>query len=126
MARLVIVVPLREGVRADVEELLREGPPVEVPDLERYVASLTDAEAVLTVEGPDVGPEDGRPWGATSAWRDATRWERCAAGPPRIGRCVHAWEQTPELEGVFFGPEPGPGDSEGGEPLGAGGVPPAS
>ena len=120
----MIVVPLRDGAREDVEALLRQGPPVEVGDLERYAAFVTAQEAVLVLDGPDVGPTDGRPWRDPTAWRDGSRWAGCAAADPRIGEAAHVWTRSPDLQGVFFGPQPGPGDSEGGDPLAAGGAPP--
>jgi hypothetical protein len=114
---MVIVVPLREGTRRDALDLLRSGPPIEIEELDRYLAFLSKEEAVVVVAGPDVGPEDGRPWEDPLAWRDGERWARCAASAPRVASTVHAWERAPELQGVFFGPLPGPGDSEGGDAL---------
>jgi hypothetical protein len=124
MGRVVIVVPLRAGTSRDALDLLRSGPPIEIERLERSMAFLSSDEAVMVLEGPDLNPKDGRPWEDPSAWRDGARWVRCAASTPRIAATVLAWERSPDLQGVFFGPLPGPGDSEGGDAL-AGGVPPA-
>ena len=123
VGRVVIVVPLRDGARRDALELLREGPPVEVEELDRYLAFVSSGEAVLMLEGPDVGRHDGRPWENPSAWRDGERWARYAASAPRVASTVHAWERSREIQGVFFGPWPGPGDSEGGDALGGGALP---
>ena len=126
MGRMVIVVPLREGAGPEVRTLLREGPPLAVPRLERYLAFVSSEEAVLLIDGADLGPGDGLPWEDPAAWRDGPRWARCAAATPRAAEGVHGWERPPDLQGVFFGPEPGPGDSEGGNLPAAGGTPPSS
>lgn len=115
MGRVVIVVPLKEEAHRDVPNLLRRGPPVEVDRLNGYKAFLSSREAVIVLEGPGLGLDDGRPWDDLTAWRDGSRWARCAASSPRIAASVHSWERTDDLEGVFFGPQPGPGDSEGGD-----------
>lgn len=115
MGRVVIVVPMKDEAHRDALSLLREGPPVEIDRLQRYQAFLSSREAVIVLEGPGLGPEDGYPWDVLAAWKDGSRWARCAASAPRIAESVHSWERSEDLEGVFFGPQPGPGDSEGGD-----------
>lgn len=119
MGRLVVIAPLREGARGDAFTLLRGGPPFELESdgLDRYGAFLSTREAVLVLEGPGVG-DDAVPWRELSRWRDGTAWERCAQGPPRLAELIDSSERPPELTGVFFGPLPGPGDSEGGDTAG--------
>jgi hypothetical protein len=119
MGRLVVIVPLREGAEGAAVTLLRGGPPFElhIDALDRYAAFLSTREAVLMLEGSGIG-EDTVPWGELSRWRDGSAWERCAEGPPRLGELIDSSERPPNLTGVFFGPLPGPGDSEGGHTAG--------
>jgi hypothetical protein len=116
MGRVVVVVPLLDGADREARGLLRAGPPLEIEHLQRYRAYLSPREAIILLEGPGVGPGRG-PWGDLTAWRDGSAWTRCAASAPRIAECVHSWERSPDLQGVFFGPLPGPGDSEGGDAI---------
>jgi len=120
VGRLVVVVPLREGAHRDALALLREGPPLELErdGLDRYQAFLSSREAILVLEGPGVGGSDAPPWEDLSTWRDGARWQRCAQSSPRLAESIHSWERAPDLQGVFFGPLPGPGDSEGGDAVG--------
>src|ERR687892_168351 len=119
MGRVVIVVPLREGAHREALALLRQGPPLDLEEggVERYRAFLTDREAILFLEGPGIRRGERLPWQDLSAWRDGARWERCAQSPPRLAESIHSWERPPDLEGIFFGPLPGPGDSDGGSVL---------
>jgi hypothetical protein len=66
---------------------------------------------------PAVRRDDRAPWENVSAWREGSRWERCLESGPRFAEIIHAWERPRKLEGLFFGPLPGPGDSEGGDVL---------
>jgi hypothetical protein len=120
MGRLVVLVPLREAAHRDALALLRNGPPLELEEgaLDRYWAFLSIHEAILVLEGPGVEGHDG--WRDPSTWRDGSRWKDCARSPPRLLEAVRSWERPPNLVGVFFGPLPGPGDSEGGDAAGAG------
>jgi len=116
MGTVAIVVPLREDAYQEAMALLRHGPPLHPEDgvVERYWAFLSRSEAVLVFEGAGVGRDDA-PWQDLSAWSDGARWERCAESPPRLAHILHSWRRVSDLEGVFFGPLPGPGDSEGGD-----------
>jgi hypothetical protein len=120
VGRLVVVLPLRQGAAGEARALLRQGPPVDPSrgGLERYAAFVSDREAILVLEGPGVTTGDQAPWEDVSAWREGSRWERCLRSGPRLAEVIHAWERPPELEGLFFGPLPGPGDSEGGDVIG--------
>jgi hypothetical protein len=120
MGRLVVVVPLREDAHREALALLRQGPPLdlEAHGVQGYWAFVTGGEAVLVLEGPGIGQSDGGPpWQDLSEWRDGARWQRCAQSLPRLAESIHSWERPQDLEGVFFGPLPGPGDSEGGDVL---------
>jgi hypothetical protein len=115
MGRLAVIVPLRSGVSDEVLELLRDGPPVHVERLARFYGFITPGEAILCFEGPAAATEDPV-WRDLVAWRLGDRWERSAAGPARVAEGAGSWERAPDMEGFFFGPLPGPGDSEGSIP----------
>jgi hypothetical protein len=117
MGRLAVIVPLREDAHRATRELLRRGLPFDLGSgsVERYRAFLSVREAILVLEGPEVGRDDGHRWQDIATWRDAQNWERCAQSPPHLAESIHSWERAPDLEGVFFAPWPGPGDSDGGD-----------
>ena len=115
----MVVLPLGQGTAEEARALLRQGPPVEPlrGGYERYAAFVTNREAILVLEGPRVGTGDEAPWDV-SAWREGSRWERLLRSGPRLAEVIHSWERPPKLEGLSFGPLPGPGDSEGGDVIG--------
>jgi hypothetical protein len=117
MGSMAIVIPLREDAFDEVLALLQQGPPLEPKDgaVDRYWAFMSPREAVLVFEGTGIDGDDGAPWEDLTRWRDGARWDRCAASAPRLANSVHSWWRPPELDGIFFGPQPGPGDSEGGD-----------
>ena len=119
MGRLLLVVPLLEDSHRDASALLRQGPPLnlEASGVERYGAFMTNREAILVLEGTWLGGSDRLPWQDLSSWRNGAAWQRCASAPPRLAEVIHSWERPRDLEGVFFGPLPGPGDSDGGDIL---------
>jgi hypothetical protein len=95
-SRVVVVVPLKAGVRDRVRELLEMGPPFdpEAAGLDRHQVFLTDQEAVFLFEAPDQ---------ATSI---ASREARNCGGPQSVGEstsgAVRAWPRLP-----IHGPETG-------------------
>jgi hypothetical protein len=119
MGRFVVVVPLREDAHREALALLRQGSPLdlEAGGVERYGAFATNREVILVLEGPGLRDSDRLPWQDPSSWRNGARWQRCASSPPRLAEGIHFWERPRDLEGVFFGPTPGPGDSDGGDVL---------
>ena len=119
MSTVAIIIPLRQGAYQEVMALLRQGPPLDPEEgaVDRYWAFLSRREAVLVFEGTGIDRGDGTAWEDLSSWRDGAAWERCAGTTPRLAHNVHSWWRPPDLEGVFFGPLPGPGDSEGGDTL---------
>lgn len=116
MSRVVVVLPLREGVRARVAELLRHGPPFDPEEigLGRHHVFLTEQEAIFLFEAdaPDVAD---RLLSTTSLWGAAAAWKELVAGPPRLAEDVYSWVQPHLDDNLSFAPTPGPGDSEGGD-----------
>ena len=119
MGSVAVVVPLRDVAFDEVRALLERGPPLDPQDgaVESYWGFLSRREAVLVFEGAGIDGDDGTPWKDLTRWRDGARWRRCAASAPRGAHNVHSRLRPPDLDGIFFGPQPGPGDSEGGDTL---------
>jgi hypothetical protein len=116
---VAIVIPLREDAADEVLALLRQGPPLNPRNgaVDVYRAFLSRREAILVFQGAGIDGGDGTPWEDLTRWSDADRWRRCAASAPRLANGVHSQWRPPDLDGIFFGPQPGPGDSEGGDTL---------
>ncbi len=134
-SRLMVVVPLKKGVRGQVAELLERGPPFEPGEvgLERHLTFLTDREAIFLFEsGTTLSLE--LIMAEANVWASAAAWRAFIAGPPRIAEPSYAWTRSAEVPdsespsevheefppetpegGLSFEPTPGPGDSEGGD-----------
>lgn len=95
MSRLVVVAPLRPGMRARVEELLGEGPPFELEQTEfdRHRVYLTDHEAVFVFEGPGETATLDLPAESLDVLHAAAEWRECLAGRPRPAVTAFAWER---------------------------------
>jgi hypothetical protein len=93
MSRLVVVAPLRPGMRERAAELLTEGPPfvLEETDFDRHDVFLTDDEVVFVFEGDaGKGPlrldaEDPSLLVAAEAWQDLL------AERPRLATTAFSW-----------------------------------
>lgn len=117
-SRLMVVVPLKEGARDQVAELLEKGPPFEPGEvgLERHLTFLTDREAIFLFESETTLSLD-LIMAETNVWASAVAWRPFIGGAPRIAEPSYSWTkgpEAPEAEGLSFEPDPGPGDSEGG------------
>jgi hypothetical protein len=116
MSRLGLVVPLKPGVRAKVEELLAQGPPFD-PDevgLERHHVLVTDEEAIFVFEAAECDALD-RLAAQAPVWTAAAAWSELVAGPPRRAEAAYVWRRSESGADVFFTSTPGPGDSDGGD-----------
>lgn len=95
-ARLLVLVPLKEGAAPAARRLLRSGPPFAPAQagLERHEAYLTASEAVFVFESLE--GEDGlrRLLTSASVWEAAPAWRELIAGPPRVAEAVYTWEQA--------------------------------
>jgi hypothetical protein len=120
--RVAVIVPIRKGKRAKVEQLLDKGPPFE-PErvgLGRHQVFLTDREAVFFFESA-AGFSLQRLLSNTNVWTSAAAWHDCVAGPLRIARPFYAWaarsreDEPREEDNLSFAATPGPGDSDGGD-----------
>lgn len=114
--RLVVLLPLKEGAREQAKALLAHGPPFDpvAVGLERHHVFLTDREAVFVFEAASI--EDVERLGSEPGlWSGAARWQELIAGPPRLAEDAYSWVRPRSGDEVFYGPTPGPGDSEGGD-----------
>ena len=116
MRRVVVTAQLKPGSLERVREILREGPPFDLAStsLERHQVFLGADQLVFLFEGSHADEEvsrvlrDLRVLGR--AGRLARHLERASVVPME----VFGWERCEEMEGVSFGAQPGPGDSDGG------------
>jgi hypothetical protein len=117
MHRFVVTASLKKGTAHLVAEILREGPPFDLAEtsLERHEIFLGDDELVVVFEGPAADKEVRRLFEAPGVLDRVRRIRAHLAATPKLPSEVFSWERPRELEGVAFGPDPGPGDSDGGD-----------
>jgi hypothetical protein len=111
----VVTARLRKGSAPRLLEILRKGPPFDVgaTSLDRHLVFLSEEELIFLFEGEHADEQAERlltpkmlgPSGCIGAHLD---------GSPGTPVEVFSWARPPRLDGVYFGPYPGPGDSEGG------------
>ena len=116
MQHYLITVQVRRGSSEAVRRILREGPPFDLKDtaLERHMVFLAGNELAFLFEGPHAEEEAGRLLARPTVLGRASRLGAHLAGRPRMPEEAFSWTKAERLEGVHFGPLPGPGDSEGG------------
>jgi hypothetical protein len=114
--RFVVTARLKPGATAEVREILREGPPFDPAEtsLDRHEVFLGDDELVFLFEGEHAEQEARRLLREPGVLGRAGRIGVHLQERPRLPEEVFSWERPPHLNGVTFGPQPGPGDSEGG------------
>ena len=96
MSRLVLVVPLREGMSGRAREVLHEGPPfeLEATQLERHEVFLTDREAVFVFETAGETPPLLLQAGDPTLWKAAAAWRECIAGRPEKAEAAFSWARV--------------------------------
>jgi hypothetical protein len=93
-ARLLLIVPLKEGTEGAARTLIRSGPPF-VPGevgLERHEAYVTANEAVFVFETLEGDAVLRTVLTSAPVWEAASAWRELIAGPPRIAEAVYSWE----------------------------------
>lgn len=90
--RVLVVVPLKPGVRDRVRELLATGPPFdpEAAGLERHQVFLTDQEAVFLFEAPDQAILDRLAKSPRVRWA-AVAWREYLGGRMRLAEVAYSW-----------------------------------
>jgi hypothetical protein len=120
MAQLVVVVPLKVGAADGARELLAGGPPFDLAETEflRHAVHLTDREVIFVFEEPGESATLRLPGEDPALWQAAAAWREILEGRPRVARLAFSWERPDSSGDVFYGPTPGPGDSDGGDVYG--------
>jgi hypothetical protein len=118
VSQAMLVATLREGVSGAVERLLRSRSPFPSwTDADRLAAFVTTNEVVFLFEGDESTQQRVGALEDVASWADSPRWAEWVTGRPRVAGPVFWLERGRDLEGVFFTPTPGPGDSDGGDLL---------
>jgi hypothetical protein len=93
-ARLLVIVPLKEGKQATARTLLRSGPPFSPAEagLERHEAYVTANEAVFVFETLKGEAVLRALLTSAPVWEAAPAWRELIVGPPRIAEAVYTWE----------------------------------
>jgi hypothetical protein len=93
--RIVVVIPLREGVQDQVRAVLDSGPPFDLEEsgLRRHEVFLTDREALFVFDTADESAVRSllADPGVLAA---ATVWGEFADGPARLGEEAFAWARS--------------------------------
>jgi hypothetical protein len=91
--RVAIVVPIKPQYRAQVQELVEQGPPFdpELLALERHDVFVTEREVVFLFEGADGARVVERLVSQPGLWRGALAWRRYLQGTPRVARQAYSW-----------------------------------
>ena len=112
MATVLWIVGLRPGSDERAREILRE-PPVELDrtSLDRHLVFLGRREVALLFDGEHAERDAARLLESRSGWGALASLTTPGA---RSLDEIFRWERPPELDGLSFGPHPGPGDSDGG------------
>jgi hypothetical protein len=116
MSYFVVTAKLKPGCSAKFRRLLREGPPFEIAQtsLQRHLVFLAGDALVLLFEGQHAEREAKELLEDPHVLGRMGRLRSCIEGAPLLLEEVFSWERPPpEIDGVAFGPQPGPGDSEG-------------
>jgi hypothetical protein len=115
MYHFVVTATLKPGCLEEVRKLLREGPPFEIAQtsLQRHLVFLAGDELVFLFEGEHAEHEVKDLLADPHVLGRIGRLGSCIEGAPRLPEEVFSWERSPMTDGLAFGPQPGPGDSEG-------------
>jgi hypothetical protein len=96
VTRLVVVAPLKPGMRGRVEELLAAGAPfaLEETEFDRHFVFLTDDEAVFFFEGVAEGATLRLAAEDPQILVAAREWQACIAARPRVAVTAFSWERA--------------------------------
>ena len=95
-APVVVVLPLQPGTATRARELVAEGPPFDLSDVDvdRHEVFVTEHEVVFLFEGRRAREAVERLLRRPSVLREAVRWRECAAGRPRLGVETYGWQRA--------------------------------
>jgi hypothetical protein len=116
MGRAALIASLKEGAATEVERELRSRSPfLSWIDAERHASFVTSQEVVFVFEGGESTARQVSKLEDLATWANSAHWADWVMGRPRSAAPVFWFERGRDMEGVFFGPTPGPGYSEGGD-----------
>jgi hypothetical protein len=95
LSRLAVVVPLKDGARAQAKSLLERGAPFDPEEagLARHTVLLGDRQVVFLFEAE--APESiERIFGRSELWNAAEAWKDVVAGPACVTEVVYEWERA--------------------------------
>ena len=99
MARLVVVVSLKEGAREEARRLLDSGPPLDLGEshFDHHQVFLTQNEVVFVFESPEGTPATLSVRASDpTMWKAAAAWKPLIMGRPRTAETVFAWDRPAE------------------------------
>jgi hypothetical protein len=93
--RVVVVAPLKEGMRELARALIEEGPPfdLQASGLERNDVFLARDEVIFVFEGRQVREAVERLMQEPNLWRAALDWEACLTGRPELAEITYSWRR---------------------------------
>ena len=96
MSRLVVVAPLKDGMRDRAAELIAAGPPFEPEGtaLAGHEVYLTEREVVFLFEAEQPRAALEELAGDPSVWRAAGTWREILAERPRIAQQAYGWSRS--------------------------------
>jgi hypothetical protein len=116
VARVAVVLPIKETAREQIRHLMADGPPfdLEAGGVDGHHVLFTDSEVIFVFETSDPSRLRGliEKLALVAA---AEAWQQHATGPARIAEQAFSWSRADIDEGLSFAATPGPGDSEGGD-----------
>jgi hypothetical protein len=117
MRHFVVTARLKPRSAPRVLELLHGGPPFDLArsGLERHMVFVANDQIVFLFEGEHAEEKTMRLLEESSVLDSAGRLGVHIEGDPSLPREAFHWERPEEVLGLTFGPDPGPGDSDGGE-----------
>jgi hypothetical protein len=93
LRKVVIVLPLAEGMRETARAFLSEGPPFDLAEtgIDTHEVLLTDSEVVFVFGTPQGPATLERILSHEDFWSVVGSWERIAGGPPQLAETAFDW-----------------------------------
>ena len=116
MHRVVLTAAIRPGHEDEIRRLLEEGPPFDLgsTSFERHEIFIAEGRIVFLFEGIHAERELERLLHDPATLGAAGGLAEHLDELPVVAAEAFSWERPTETEGLSWGAQPGPGDSEGG------------
>jgi hypothetical protein len=117
MPQFVVSARLKEGAGPSARELLEGGPAVDLDEsaFERHAVFMANDQLLFVFESWHAREDTRRLLQSPSIVWGADRLEELVEGELTLHRERFSWERPAAVEWIAYGPDPGPGDSDGGE-----------